>query len=347
MSASSNTDTAYSHLEQVKWPKETQGLGFWRPEPAIRHMLSKEMKEKVIIVTESGMLFFRRIYAPNFKFKESDPDAIHALQLALDRQDELVESIGIPQTHVDILIKGWLNTRQEFLVTSMLAVVMAEEGEGYVEMLEALEGKEPNWKIWENVVFLKKIFRTVMDRIDIKRAKRWDEEAIQPNYEEAIVQPRVGNGVSFPPAPSISFWRIDDALMESPSSSPSSTLKMREAASTMFHQGRVLSAGRSNFPVTGHNIPTPVLEVTIRAMELTIRSIDSVWLERPRDLSKAVEERLFAWLRERKNVAVNFRFAFLEFHLPREDQTFKINNSGQIISLEKGEWQEWEVTSLV
>lgn len=68
-------------------------------------------------------------------------------------------------------------------------------------------------------------------------------------------------------------------------------------------------------------------------MGSTIRSIDSVWLERPYDLHKAVEHKLSAWLRGKDNAAVRLLLAFLELCLPLElyELTLKINHSGKMI----------------
>lgn len=116
---------------------------------------------------------------------------------------------------------------------------------------------------------------------------------------------------------------------------------MRQAALTWYHQGRVLSACWANLANIEQEPPL-LINITIRAMYLTIRSIDSVRVERKQDLPKE-EERLLARLREKKNAVVDLRFALTKFYLPAglHHGTVKIDNSGMISVMRKGEYSGW------
>ncbi|KAF6224618.1 hypothetical protein HO173_012961 [Letharia columbiana] len=336
-----NTKKGYEHLERLEWPEDLLGPNYWKPNSTLISELSQDFKGKVGRVTESCIRFYQKVnhqQAPMISGDKNDPDAIHALQFAMNRQDELEKAIESPNEHPTQPLLLWLYERKRSLVKAMQAVVVAEEGEMY-----DLANKEP-WKAKladmtsEHVEHLRFIFRTVMARIDIVLGDKANvkSEKIQPTPRVAIVQPGV-TGINFPTAPSVSFWKIDNSLMEN------STLEMRQAALATYHQGRVMSAGRNNIPVTEPKPLPPVFNVTVRAMSLTIRSIDLVWVERQGGLPKAKERRLLAWLRERKNAAVDLRFAFIEFHLPLElhRRTVQIDNFGLIFVSKKGKYSEW------
>ncbi|CAD6590177.1 MAG: hypothetical protein ASARMPRED_004602 [Alectoria sarmentosa] len=337
-----NTNKFYEHLQRVEWPKDLPGPNYWIPDYTLLSGLPKAVKARVHNITTSGTRFYqkaKRLPAPMISADKSDPDAIHALKVALVHQDELENAIKPPNEHPADSLMLWLQERKRSLVKSMLAVVIAEEGEMYDEA-----NRDP-WEVKlvrmtdEHVEFLRFIFRTVMARIDIVPAENPNDEKIKPMYKEVVLQPGGGInvGIFFPPAPSVSFWKIDDSLMEN------ATPKMRQAASALYHQGRVLTAARKNLPVIEQKPFPPVFDVTIRAMYLTIRSIDLVWTERKEGLVKEEEQRLLVWLLERKNAAVDLRLAFLQFHIPLElyPFTLTITNSGVISVLEKGEYSEW------
>ena len=92
-----------------------------------------------------------------------------------------------------------------------------------------------------------------------------------------------------------------------------------------------MSACWANLPNIEQEPPL-LINITTRAMYLTIRSIDSVWVERKQDLPKEEEERLLARLWERKNVVFDLRFALTQFYLPAglHHGTVRIDNSGMI-----------------
>lgn len=341
-------DRGYEHLERVEWPKDLLGQNYWIPDYTLLSGLPDELKGKVGRVTESGKRFYQKVKhlkAPMISGDKIDPDAIHALQFALDRQDELEDAIKTSNEHPTDSLMLWLQERKKSHVKSMHAVVVAKEGEMYEKA-----NNEP-WEMKlakmtdENVEHLRFIFRTVMARIDIVPPKISDEEKIQPTYREVIVQPGGGlnTGIYFPPAPSTSFWKIDSSLMKN------SSFEMRRAVSALYHQGRVFSAGRDNIPVIEQNPTPPVFDVTKRAMTLTVRSIDLVWSERQTNLPKGEEERLLNWLLERKNAAADLRLAFMQFQIPLEVYPFtvKIDGSGMIFVLRKGEYSEWGKLSLL
>lgn len=338
-----NINRGYEHLERVEWPKDLLGQKYWIPDYTLLSGLPDELKGKVGRVTESGKRFYQKVKhlkAPMLRGDKNDPDAIHALQFALDRQDELENAIKTtPSEHPMESLMLWLQERKKAHVKSMHAVVVAEEGEMYdqanQEPWEVKVAKMTN----ENVEHTRFIFRTVMARIDIVPPTSSDDEKIQPSFSEVIVQPGGGlnTGIFFPPSPSVSFWKIDNSLMKD------SSFEMRQAVLALYHQGRVCSAGRDIIPVVEQKPTPPVFDVIIRAMTVTIRYIDLVWSERQKDLSKEEEERLLMWLLERKNAAVDLRLALMQFHIPLElyQSTVKIDASGMVFVLRKGEYSTW------
>lgn len=345
----SDTEKSYEHLKLVTWPKDLLGPNHWRPESNLVWHLPKELKETVGRVTESGIRFYQKVKhqkAPKIPGDKTDPDAIHALKFALDRQDELEREIKAHNEYPTELTKSlllWLQERKRTLVMSMYAVVVAEKGEMYDEANKEPWGLKLVKMTNEDVEYLRFIFRTVMARIDLVPAGKLDVDQIQPNYKEAIVQPEEDSMVSFPPAPPVSYWKIDDSLMENP------TLKMHQAQLALYHQGRVLSAVWAKMPDTEQEYSRPLFDVTVRALHLTIRNIDLVWMERQKGLPKEEEERLFVWLLERKNVAVDLRFALMEFQLPPElDRCIvKFDNSGMVYVLRNSGFREWGKLSLI
>lgn len=178
------------------------------------------------------------------------------------------------------------------------------------------------------------IFRTVMARIDTVRTKAEDVEIIQPTYKEAIVKLEEGAIFSLPNAPSVSFWKIDESLNKD------APLKMCQALLALYHQGRVLSAGWANLPLTKQKHFTSMWAATVRAMTLTIRHVDLVWIERRKGLPKEEEERLLAWLQAKKDAAADLRLSLVRFQLsPKFDgRTVKFDNSGNTSVLENGEY---------
>ena len=326
----------YNHLERVEWPEDLLGPNWWRPKHQLIWDLSKELQQTVGRVTASGIRFYQKVKhlpAPCIPGDNTDPDTIHALLFALNRQDELETLIKASNEHQNEPLKEWLQDRKKSHVKSMQAVVVAEEGEMY---------DLANRQAWEvkmtkgQVDHLRFIFRTVMARIDIAPAAagEWDAGKVQPICKEATVQVDKASDIVFPGSPPVSFWK-DDALIEN------SDLKIRQAAMALYHQGRVLSACWARL---GGITPSAVMEVAIRAMHLTMRSIDLVWIRRQQDLPKEEEERLLAWLRERKTLTVELRFALIAYHLPTKlyDRKIKIDYSGAIFEKKKdGGYVEW------
>ena len=315
----------YNHLERVEWPEDLLGPNWWRPKPELLWDLPIDLKQTVGRVTASGIRFYQKVKhlsAPCIPGDNTDPDTIHALLFALDRQDELEAAIKASTEHQNEPLKQWLQDRKKSHVKSMQAVVVAEEGEMYdLANRQAWEMKMTNGQ----VDHLRFIFRTVMARIDI--APEWDVGKVQPTCDVSVVQVNKGSDIVFPASPPVSSWK-DDALMEN------SDLKIRQAAMALYHQGRVLSACWARL---GSTIPLPVIEVIIRALHLTMRSIDLVWIKREQDLPKEEEERLLAWLRERKTLTVELRFALIAYHLPEKsyDRKVKIDVSGTIFEMKK------------
>ena len=344
---SNNSSRGYKHVEHVQWPDELPDPDYWKPNFTTNLGWPEEIRAMIGRVTESGVQFCQKVkqqQTPITSGDENDPDAIHALLFTIDRLGELATALE-QRSRLEygmMSVVRWLLERQDSLFWSMQAVVIAEEGELYDSAGEKVWKTKSVEMVRDHFDRLKFIFRGVMARIDIAPARNWDNELIQPNHKEVIVQHSLGK-VCFPPAPSTSFWEMDHSMMDKSSS------EMRRAVAALLNQGRVLSTGRNNITATEQKPFPPVFEVTMRATELVIRIIDTVWQDRPHYQPKAVEERLFAWLRERKNVAVDFRIAFLAFLIPLEfyEQTIKIDSSGKMYVLENGVYLEWTTLFLV
>lgn len=327
--------TGINRLERVKWPEDLLGPNHWRLDFNIFCDVPDDIKEQVKRVVDSSIRFYQKVKrqpAPMIHGDIGDPDATHALEFALDRQDELETEIKQPNDHVTEKVLVWLQERKKSFVKSMQAVVFAEGGEMYDEAnrkpWEVKLGKMTN----EHVDQLRFIFRTVMARINFVPTREPHIESIQSTFKEAIVEYEEDSNIEFQAAPSYSFWKMDDSLMEN------STLKMRQAALALYHHGRVLSASWANLP----NIEKDpnVFDMIIRAIHLTIRSIDLVWVERKQDLAKEEEERLLTRLRDCKDTVVGLRFKMIESQLPStyDHHTVKIDNSGIILVMVKGEY---------
>lgn len=340
MPPTSNTKKCYQILERVEWPSDLPGPNFWKPDYKLLGGLPNELKRELNRVTASGIRFYQKVKhlsAPMISGDTIDPDAIHALQCALDRQDELGNAIKLASEHQTESLIQWVQCRKKSHIGSMHAVVVAEEGELY-----DAANKEP-WEVKlakmtnEHVDYLRFIFRTVMARIDVVPAKDWNKEKITPTSRECIVSPGQMRGTWFPAAPPVLFWQIDSSLMEN------STLKMRQAALALQHQGRVVSAARDKFPVTDQEHFPPVVQIATRALEVTVRSIDLLWIERQERLPEEEEQRLRVWLQQRKDAAADLRFALIEFQIPLDlyDYTVKIDNSAKLYVLRQGDYKEW------
>ena len=325
--------TGLNHLQDVKWPEDLLGPNYWRPDYTITWDVPENIKEQVKMVAESSVRFYQKVKrqpAPMIRGDNADPDATHALEIALNRQDELETAIKPLNDHVIEKVMMWLQERKKFLVKSMQAVVVAERGEMYDEA-----SKRP-WEVKlgkmtiEHVDQLRFIFRTVMARIDLDLMGKPHIEEVQSTFDTAIVQYQ--ENIQFPAAPCGSSWKIDDSLMEN------STLKMRQAALALYHHGRVLSATWANLA----NMDKELWDLIIRAVVLTIRSIDLIWIERKQDLAKEEEKRLLARLRECKDTVVGLRFNMIDSQLSAayHHHTVKIDNSGRIFVKENGEFLE-------
>lgn len=332
--------THYDHLEHVEWPKDLLGPHYMRPDPTLLRDLPdlpKEIREDVDRVTESNIRFYQKVKnqpAPMIRGDTYDPDAIHALKIAIDRLDEL-ERITPPNERATKSLMMWLRLRKTCLVKSMHAVVVAEKGEMYDEA-----NKEP-WEVkfwgmpYEHVDQLRFIFRTVMARIDFvpRLESIYEKEKIQPTNHEAIIEMKENLEVDSPAAPCGSFWKIDDSLIEN------STLKMRQAMLALCQHGRVLGATWLVWRNTKKNFSIN-LNIIIRAMCLTIRGIDLVWVERQQNMPKIEEERLLVRLRKWKDAVAQLRITLIVLQLSAEydNRTVKIDNSGWIFVNEEGEF---------
>ena len=335
--------TGYNHLQHVKWPEDLLGPNHWRPDYTIVCDVPENIKEHVKQVAESSVRFYQKVKhqpAPMIRGDNADPDATHALAIALNRQDELETAIKQLNDDVTEKVMMWLQERKKSFVKSMQAVVTAERGEFY---------DKANRKPWEvklgkmtseHVDQLRFIFRTVMARIDFDPMGKSPIEEIQSTLEAVIIQYEENSEIQFHAAPCGSSWKIDDSLMEN------STLKMRQAALALYHHGRALSASWANMP---NIVKEPELfDTIIRAVYLTIRSIDLVWVERKQDVAKE-EERLLAWLRECKDTVVYLRFDLIDSQLSAayDHHTVKIDNYGMIFVKENGEYLESGEWSIV
>lgn len=317
----------YDHLEPVEWPKDLLGPNYWRPDSKLVWDMPNEIKEGVGRVTRSCIRFYQKVkhqQAPMIPGDVDDPDAIHALNFALDRQDELEKAVELPNEHITEALITWLRERKRSLVKSMQAVVVAEKGDMYDEATT-----EP-WEVKlaemtnEHVDRLRFIFSTVMARIDFVAKTESRDEEIQPTFHEVIIVVKKESDIDFLPAPSESCWKIDDSLMEN------STLKMRQAGLALYHHGRVLGA---TWPKLWNNEQESFLtnfRIIIRAMNLMIRNIDSIWVERRQDLPKEEEKGLLVQLRELKDTAIKLSFTLIRFPLPTEydKRTVKIDSFG-------------------
>lgn len=328
--------TGLNQIDHVDWPEDLPGPNHWRIDSNIFCDVPDDIKEEVKRVVESSIRFYQKVKrqpAPMIHGDIADPDATHALEFALDRQDELEKAIKQPYDHVAEKVMVWLQERKKSFVKSMKALVFREGGEVYDEAnrkpWEVKLGKMTN----EHVDQLRFIFRTVMARVNwVHTREEPHKEKIQSTFEEAIVQYEEDSDIEFQAAPSGSFWKMDDSLMEN------STLKMSQAALALYHHGRVLSASWANLPNI-ENDPN-LFNMIIRAIYLTIRSIDLIWVEREQNLAKDKEERLLTRLRECKDIVVGLRFKLIESQLSStyDGHTVKIDNSGFISVMVKGEY---------
>lgn len=335
----------YEHLKRVEWPKDLPGPNHWKLDPNLSG-LSKDLKEMAGRVTNSAIRFYQKAKgtaAPMVLGDTIDPDTIHALKIALDRQDELDTAIRPPRERLTELLMSWLQERKKSLVKSMEAVVVVEEGELYDDT-----DREPwNMKIGkmtdEQVENLRFIFRRVTDRIDAVRVEQHHWKGITPGYTDKTKVLHKKGGMSLmPTGQKAPCWKIEESIMGS------LTSEAREAALALYHQGRVFEAAWAKMLATDENENIPVSIVIGRALNLVMQNIDLVWIKRPKGWSMEEEERLFNWLTLKKSVAVLYRLFWTEHHIsPQLDgQTIKFDTRGRIFVMEKGEFHMWGVKFL-
>ena len=100
----------YDHLEPVECPKDLLGPNYWKPDSKLLWDMPKAIKEDVGRVSESCVRFYQKVkrqQAPMIRGDIDDPDAIHALKFALDRQDELENAIKPPNEHMTEPLMVW------------------------------------------------------------------------------------------------------------------------------------------------------------------------------------------------------------------------------------------------
>ena len=299
----------YKHLKYVEWPEDLPGLNHWIRDPNLSS-LSKELKELAGRVTDSAIRFYLNVKgspAPMLRAMlrgdTTDPDTIHALKFALDRQDELETAIKPPKERLTELLMSWLQERKRSLVRSMEAVVVAEEGEFYNDT-----NREPwNMKSGEmtdgQVEHLRFIFRCVMDRIDAVRVEELDWERIDPSFRARTSMSDAGKG-AMPVGHRDAFWRMEESIMGS------LTPKAREAALALYYQGRVFNGAWNRMLASNEDENIPLSTVIGRALYLVMQNIDLVWMERPKEWSKEEEERLSDLLYEKRSVAMSYRLSW-------------------------------------
>ena len=175
----------YDHLKRLEWPKDLPGPDHWKLDTNLSG-LSNELKEMADRATESAIRFYQKANgspAPMLRGETRDPDAIHALKIAVDRQDELERAIKPPTERLTELLMSWLQERKRSLLGSMDAVVCraiesavsrlrepvvpAEERKMYDDTIREEAYNVKSGKMTdEQVEYLRFDFRCVMNRVD-------------------------------------------------------------------------------------------------------------------------------------------------------------------------------------
>ena len=333
----------YKHLKRVEWPKDLLGPNHWKLDQNLSG-LPKELKEMAGRVTESAIRFYQKVKgspAPMLHGDTKDPDTIHALKFALDRQDELETAIKPPKEKLTELLMSWLQGRKRSLVSSMEAVVIAEEGELYDDTNRERWNVKLGKMTDEQVEHLRFMFRCVMDRVDAVRVEERKWKGIAPHY---CAKRRVFEKEGWCAMPVVKenpFWKIEDSIMGS------LTSKAHEAALALYHQGRVFNGAWAKMLATYKDeIPTSI--VIERALNLVMQNIDLVWIDRPKGWSKEEEERLSGWLIDRKSAAGTYRLHWTERHISHDldGQTIQVDTKGLIYVMKKGGFEVWGIKSL-
>ena len=328
----------YEHLKRIEWPKDLPGPNHWKLDPNLSD-LSKELKEMAGRVSDFAIRFYQKVKgspAPKVRGDTDDPDTIHALKFALDRQDELETLIKPPKEKLTELLMSWLQERKRSLVRSMEVVVIVEEGELYDDSDRWLWNAKPGEMIDEQVEHLRLMFRCVMDRVDAIQVEKRNWKGITERYMAKTVVIEQGRLCAMPVEQKNPFWRIEDSIMGS------LTSKAREAALALYYQGRAFNGAWAKMLVTDEDeIPTSI--VIERTMNLVLQNIDLVWIERPKGWSKEEEERLSDWLIERKSAAGKCRLCWTERHISPDlyGQTIQIDTKGMIFVMKKGKFEPW------
>ena len=337
-------DNPYEHLKRVEWPKDLLGPNHWKLDPNLSD-LSKELKEMAGRVTASAIRFYQKVKgrpANRILGDTTDPDTIHALKFALDRQDELETVIKPPKERLTELLMSWLQERKKSLVKSMEVVVVAEEGEMYDDT-----NREPwNMKIAkmtdEQVENLRLVFRRVMARIDAGPEGILQSEEIRSSYQAKTKVKKQGEMIAMPVEPKDPTWKIEESIMGNPTS------KARKAALALDYQGRVFNVAWARMLATeddalGEDVTLPLFAVISRALYLVMRNIDLVWMERPKGGSEEEEERLFTWLLEMKTAAMWYRLYWTEYQISPalNGKTVKFDNNGMSFIMENGVFEVW------
>ena len=328
----------YEHLKRVEWPKDLPGPNHWRLDPNLSG-LSNELKEMAGLAAESAIRFYQKAKgspAHMLRGDTKDPDTIHALKIALDRQDELETAIKPPTERLTELLMSWLQERKRSLFRSMKAVVVAEEGELYDNTNKELWNVKLGKMTDEQVEHLRFIFRCVMDRVDAVRVEFRDWKGITPRYLAKTKVFDLGVPCAMRREQKDPFWKIEDSVMES------LTSKAREAALALYHQGRVFNRAWFKMLAT-HEDEIPTSIVIERALNLVLQNIDLVWMERPKGWSKEEEESLFDWLVEKKSFAGEYRLYWTERHISHDlcGQTIKFDTKGMIFVMKKDKFEPW------
>ena len=298
----------YEHPKRVEWPKDLPGPDHWKLDQYLLG-LPNELKEMAGRVTDYAIRFYQKVNgspAPMLHGDTTDPDTIHALKFALDRQDELETAIQPPKEILTDLLMSWLQERKGSLVGSMQSVVIAEEGELYDKTKRDLWNMELGQMTDEQVQHLRFIFRCVMDRIDAVRLEELEWGRVDPSFgarSKKVNTP--GEGV-MPVGQKAAFWRIEWSIMLS------LTSEARKAARALHCQGRVFNGAWAKMLVADEDENIPMCIVIERALSLVIQNIDLVWIERPKGWSEQEEKRLSDWLYEKKSVAMSYRLSWTE-----------------------------------
>ena len=326
----------YEHLKRVEWPKDLPGPDHWKLDPNLSG-LSNELKESADRATESAIRFYQKASgspAPTLLGDTEDPDTIHALKIALDRQDELEKAIKPPTEKLTELLMSWLQERKKSLLMSMEAVVLAEEGELYDDTNRKLCNMKVGKMTDEQVEHLRFIFRCVMDRVDVLRVEERDGEGITPGCRAKTKVFKPEEICAMPGAQRDYFWKIKDSIMGS------LTSKAQDAALALYHQGRVFNGAWAKMLATDED-QNPTSTVLERALNLVLQNIDLVWMERPKGWSKEEEERLSDWLIEKKSVAGTHRLCWTERHIPHNlrEQTIEVSTEGAILVEKNGKFE--------